>query len=123
AVRGDGSSRRTLVVDRSREFAIALSSYDYRHIDRDVAKVRDMGVGHFRYEYQSVLGGRAFLDALRANKAVATAKVLRGPFVTDLDSHQARTYTVLEQHVAGQSASGPPTRQVLVETTLVHTDR
>lgn len=123
ALRSNGpGDRRSEVIKRSRVFAVALSSYDYRHLDADIGRVRDMGVGRFRYAYQSVLGGQAFVDALRSNQAVATARVLRGPFVTDVDSHQARTYTVLEQRVSGRSTSGSPTRQVLVETTLVHTE-
>src|SRR4051794_40301838 len=53
-------SRQTEVKDTAERFALALSTYDYRHLDRDLGKVRNMGVGNFRYQYQDVLGANSF---------------------------------------------------------------
>ena len=105
----------------AQQFALALSSYDYHHIDRDLARVRNMGVGNFRYQYEQILGGSSFQKALRDNQAVATAKVVSGPFVASLSGQDARTFTVLTQRIQGKTTAQPETRKVRVESVLVRT--
>ena len=121
-VRGPGSAiRQRQVEDVAERFALALSSYDYHHLDRDLARVRGMGVGNFRYQYEQILGGTSFQKALRNNQAVATAKVARGPFVASLGNQDARTFTVLSQRIQGRASPQPETRKVRVESVLVRT--
>lgn len=119
---GDGSgSQKAAVTQQAERFALALSSYDYRRIDRDLANVKAMGVGNFKYQYETVLGGDAFRKALAQNEAVATAKILKGPYVATLGPTDARTFTVLEQSLVGKGQSQPQTRRVRVESILVRT--
>lgn len=115
--------RRDEVVQQAERFALALSSYDYRRIERDLAHVRSMGVGNFRYQYEQVLGGDAFRKALSENQAVATARVVKGPYVASLGDDDARTFTVLEQSLRGKAQAQPQTRRVRVESILVETVR
>jgi hypothetical protein len=103
------------------EFSVALSSYDYRRLDQDLARVRSMGAGHFRYEYEQVLGGDEFRKALQDNQAVATARVVEGPFVAAADKNEARVFSVLEQRIQARSNPQPQGRRVVVETILVRT--
>jgi Mce-associated membrane protein len=119
----DDKDRRGEVTQTAERFALALSSYDYRHISRDLAAVRAMGVGNFRYQYDEVLGGDAFRKALTDNEAVATAKVEKGPYLDELDDDEARTFTVLEQSVRGKGQTTPQARRVRVESILVRTVR
>jgi hypothetical protein len=119
----DDKDRRGEVTQTAERFALALSSYDYRHISRDLAAVRAMGVGNFRYQYDEVLGGDAFRKALTDNEAVATAKVVKGPYLAVLDDDEARTFTVLEQSVRGKGQTTPQARRVRVESILVRTVR
>jgi hypothetical protein len=124
AVRGggdDSSNRKDEVTEQAERFALALSSYNYKTIDRDLAHVKAMGVGNFRYQYTQVLGGDAFRKALRENQAVATAKVVKGPYLASLTDVDARTFTVLEQSLRGKGQSQPQTRRVRVESILVRT--
>ncbi len=122
ATRGESArDRQSDVKNTSEKFAIALSTYDYRHLDRDLAKVRGMGIGNFRYQYEDVLGANSFTKALKDNQAVATAKVKSGPFVVALAKHDARTFTVVSQTIKGNSAPQGQTRTVRVETILVRT--
>ncbi|MEY2478635.1 MAG: Mce-associated rane protein [Actinomycetota bacterium] len=122
ALRGDGpTNRRDEVTQQAERFALALSSYNYRTIDRDLANVRAMGVGNFRYQYEQVLGGDAFRKALSENQAVATAKVVKGPYLASLTDDDARTFTVLEQSLQGKGQPQPQTRRVRVESILVRT--
>ena len=122
ALQDDTSTdRRDEVTQQAERFALALSSYNYRTIDRDLATVRRMGVGNFRYQYEQVLGGDAFRKALSENEAVATAKVVKGPYLASLTDDDARTFTVLEQTLKGKGQAQPQTRRVRVESILVRT--
>jgi type II secretory pathway pseudopilin PulG len=122
ATRGQGSKgRQDEVKKTASRFAVALSTYDYQHLDRDLAKVRAMGVGNFQYQYEDVLGANSFSKALSDNQAVATAKVKSGPFVAALTNDDARTFTVVSQTIKGKSAPQGETRNVRVESILVRT--
>jgi Mce-associated membrane protein len=118
---GGSSSRQDTVKRQAATFALALASYDYRHIDRDLARVRTMGVGNFRYQYEQVLGGDAFRKALQQNQAIATSRVTRGPYIASLGADDARTFTVLEQSLRGKAQAQPQIRRVRVESILVRT--
>jgi hypothetical protein len=121
-VRGGGEkSRQTEAKKTAERFALALSSYDYRYLDRDLGRVRGMGVGNFRYQYEQILGGNSFERALKNNEAVANAKITSGPFVAALGHDDARTFTVLSQTIKGKSAPQGETRKVRVESIIVHT--
>ena len=120
--RGAGpSGRQATVKSFSEKFALALSSYDYHHLDRDLAKVRALGISRFSYDYSAVQNGSAFEKALKDNQAIATAKITSGPFVAALGKNDARTFTVLQQTVRGKSSPRPETRRVRVESFLVRT--
>jgi len=120
--RGESAKSRQADVKHTAErFALALSSYDYRHLAPDLAKVRAMGVGNFRYQYEQILGGNSFETALKNNEAIATAKITDGPFVAAIGKNDARTFTVLEQEIKGKSAPNGEKRKVRVESILVRT--
>src|SRR4051794_26836804 len=122
--RGQGEkARQNEVKDSAEKFAMALSTYDFHHLDRDLGKVRSMGVGNFRYQYEDVLGANSFSKALSDNEAVATAKVKSGPFVVALTPDDARTFTVVSQTIKGKSAPQGETRNVRVESILVRTPK
>jgi hypothetical protein len=122
ATRGQSAKgRQTEVKNVAERFAVALLSYDYRHLDRDLNKVRAMGVGNFPYQYKDILGGNSFASTLRGNEAVAKAKVKSGPFVVALRKDDARTFTVVSQIITGKSSPNGATRNVRVESILVRT--
>ena len=124
AARGPtAKDRQSQVKDTAERFALALSTYDYHHLTRDLAKVRGMGVGNFRYQYEDVLGANSFTKALTDNQAVATAKVSSGPFIAALSTDDARTFTVVAQTIKGNSAPQGETRNVRVESILVRTPK
>jgi hypothetical protein len=122
--RGESAkSRQDQVKSTAEKFALALSTYDYQHLNRDLGKVRGMGVGNFRYQYEDVLGANSFSKALSDNQAVARAKVKSGPFVAALTNDDARTFTVVSQTIKGKSAPQGETRNVRVESILVRTPK
>jgi hypothetical protein len=115
--------RQDEVKSTAQKFALALSTYNYRHLNTDLGKVRAMGVGNFRYQYEDVLGANSFTKALSDNQAIATAKVKSGPFVAALSKDDARTFTVVAQTIKGKSAPQGETRNVRVESILVRTPK
>ena len=120
-LRGDTTAdRRNDVRDASEKFAVALSSYDYRHLDADFAKVRSMSTGGFRKEYNDLLGGRQFTDALTQSKARSVASVTRGPYITSLTGNEARTLTVVEQRISNADAKQARTVRTRVQLYLLH---
>jgi len=123
-MRGESAKgRQDQVKSTAQKFALALSTYDYRHLNTDLGKVRGMGVGNFRYQYEDVLGANSFTKALSDNQAIATAKVKSGPFVAALSKDDARTFTVVAQTIKGKSAPQGETRNVRVESILVRTPK
>ncbi len=116
-------ARQDQVKDTAEKFALALTTYDYRHLDRQLGKVRGMGVGNFRYQYEDVLGANSFRTALTDNQAVATAKIKSGPFVAALSNDDARTFAVVSQKITGKSAPAGENRNLRVESILVRTPK
>jgi Mce-associated membrane protein len=120
--RGDSPrDRRDEVVQASERFALALSSYDYRHLDADFDRVRSMSTAGFREEFEDLLGGPTFADALRASEAVSTARVQTGPLVGSLAEDEARTFTVVEQRITNKDTPEPRAVRTRVELYLVKT--
>jgi Mce-associated membrane protein len=115
------AERRDDALAASRRFALALSAYDYRRLDRDVAEVRALSTGTFREQYDRALDSTA-REALRENEAVATARVLTGPLLARLGTDDARTFTVLEQRVRTKGAAAQ-VRRTRVDIVLVHTSQ
>lgn len=114
------ADRRAEVVRVSEEFALALTSYDHRTLDRDFAKVRSMSLAGFRDEYDSLLGGQS-IEALEASEAVSRSTVTTGPLVASLSDYEARTFTVLEQTVTNRESPDGQTIRTRVELYLVKT--
>lgn len=114
------ADRRADAVDASSRFAIALTSYDYRHLDADMAKVRSMSLAGFRDEYAGLLG-RSGVEALKASRAVSVASVAKGPFVGELTSDEARTVTVVEQKITNKDNPAARTITTRIELYLVRT--
>jgi Mce-associated membrane protein len=113
--------QREQALHTAREFALAVSSYDYRHVDTDLARLRRLGIGNLGLQYAQVLGGPAVRNRIVENRAVATARIVSGPYLASLQRDEARTYTALEQTVTDTSSGQPQPHRVRVETILVRT--
>lgn len=112
--------RKSQVLDASQRFAVALSSYDYRHLDADFAEVRAMSTEGFQEEYDNLLGGPQFVTALKQSKAVSKATVKDGPFLARLAKDEGRTFTVVEQRITNATSPKPRVVRTRVELYLVH---
>lgn len=113
--------RRRDVIRLSQRFAVALSSYDYHHLDADFARVRSMSTAGFQDEYNQLLGGQQFIDALRQSQAVSTATIQTGPLLASLTGDDARTFTVVNQRIVNTSNAQPQLTRTRVELYLIET--
>ena len=121
-LRGEGETGRAdAVKEASERFAVALSSYDHRHLEDDFRKVRSLATTGFAEEYDQLLGGPSFADALRESEAVSTARVQSGPYIAFLTEDEARTFTVVDQQVRNRETPEPRTLRAKVELYLVKT--
>jgi Mce-associated membrane protein len=114
------ADRRAEVVAVSERFAVALTSYDHRRLERDFARVRSMSLAGFRDEYDSLLGGQS-AEALRASEAVSKATVETGPLVASMTDDEARTFTVVVQTVTNKENPEGQRVRTRVELYLVKT--
>lgn len=114
------AERRREASDLAEVFAVRLSSYDYRHFDADFRRVVALSTGNFRSQYQQALAGDQFRKALASNQAVATAKVVDGPFAASVREDEARMFTIVEQRISGKNAK-PQVRRTRVETIMIRT--
>lgn len=70
--------RSAAAADRSalaagRSAAVAFTTYDYRHLDTDLARVTERSTGTFRTQFTSALG--ALTEAIKQAKGVSTGRV------------------------------------------------
>jgi hypothetical protein len=117
-VQGDGgeSDRRAEVSDVSERFALALTSYDYRHLDDDFGKVKAMSTSGYADEFDDLLGGQQLAAALKKSRARSVSSVQKGPFIATVSDDEARTVTVVEQRVTNQEQ--PEARPVRIPVQL-----
>jgi Mce-associated membrane protein len=121
--RGPGEKQRQDAVKHVAEtFAVDLSSYDFHHLDADLAKVRGMAVSRFRYDYQAIQTDSAVAKAFRDNQAISTAKVTSGPFVAAVSKHDARVLLSLVQTTRGKAQPQPQSFRRQLDIFLVNTD-
>jgi hypothetical protein len=112
--------RRQDMAEVAESFTLALTNYDYRDLASTREQVLELSVRGFEQEFDRLLGGSGVQQALIDNQAVATATVAVGPLVADFGEHEARTFAVVEQSVAGAGAA-PSQQRLRVEVLLVET--
>lgn len=112
--------RRDDLLEVGRRVTVAITSYDYQDLDATRAAVLADGLPSFELQYEQLLSGTGLRDALTANEAVATSKIIVGPMVASLEEHEARVFSVVEQEVDGKASEATPQR-LRVEVTLVET--
>jgi Mce-associated membrane protein len=111
--------RRTSVLQAASQHATDFLSIDYRHVERDTAKVLAGATGQFRQEYA---GSRSRLQQLvRQNRSVSTGKVLSVGVVSS-DEDSARAIVVADSQVQNLSTSEPQPRHYRLQLDLAEQD-
>jgi hypothetical protein len=89
----------TATVGVAHDFAVAVTSFDYRRLDDDVDRVLAFGDDGFVEEFRAATGdgfGRDVVDARR----VSVGEVVAGPTAHRVTDDRAQVLVVVEQRVA-----------------------
>jgi len=101
----------------ARQFAVAVTSFDYKRLDADVQRVLDMGTPGFERDFRSAMGPN-FTDRIAANKSVSTGDIVVGPRVQRVSGGRATFFVVVDQTVTSEGSQSQPQ---LVHTGLLIT--
>lgn len=113
--------RRAEVLHAARQQAVNFTTLDYRHLDRDLARVLTGSTGDFRKQFQA--GVKDLTTLFTANKVVSTGEVLEAGLVSS-DSDSARVLVVADSTVVNTASPKGDKRHSRIQLDLVrHGDR
>lgn len=95
---------RQSALDTAKKYALDFSTYDYRHIDADFAKIASELTPSFRTQYQAT--SASLKSIVVQYRGVATATV-QGIGLTSITSTQAVVVVFLDQQVTNTSTKTP----------------
>jgi hypothetical protein len=104
----------------SRRFAEAVTSFDHKRIDADVARVLALGTPGFEREFRRAMGAD-FTQRVVANKTVSRGSVIAGPRPQSVADGRATLLVVVDQQVTSEGGQGTP--QVIRVGLLVTVDQ
>ncbi len=100
-----GAARNAALQD-AKDAAPVLFSYDYRHLDKDLAAARAVTTGDFTTQYDKVSEPAVKPLAIKY-KVVVTAKVLGASVVDDSKPNQVKVLLFLDQVVKNSQLPAP----------------
>ena len=103
-------------VDIVRDFAVAVTTFDYKRIDADTERVLAFGTDAFERDFREVMGGD-FASQAAANKRVSVGEVVAGPTVQSTRDGRATMLVILNQRVVSEGEE--PNPQIVRVTLLV----
>lgn len=116
----DGAQVRASALEAARERTVALTSYDHRTLDEDVAAVLTTATGAFEQEYASTV--EQLRETFVTSQVVATAEVkaagLEGE-VADTEQGERAVVVVAVDQVIAAAGAEPRTETNRLRMTLV----
>ena len=104
--------------DVARKFAVAVTSFDHKRIDQDLARVLAFGTPGFEREFRSAMGPN-FIESIKTNKRVSKGSVVLGPTAQRLADGRAAFLVVVAQQIVSEGAqSGPQSLTVSMLLTV-----
>ena len=107
---------RTAAAGAGARYAVDLSSYDYRDLDKGFAAITANSTPTFAQQYQKF--GGALHDSLVGEKSVATGQVL-AEAVESADPTRVTLLVFVDQTVSNTSTSTPQVNHNRMELTLL----
>lgn len=104
-------------VDSAREYAVALTSYDYKDLQGDFDKVSSNAAGEFAKDYKKVSGKLTKL--IKKHKAVSKGNVVDAGLV-DGDRHRAVVLLFVDQTITNSNNSKPRIDRNRMRMTLLY---
>jgi Mce-associated membrane protein len=103
----------------ARAYAVTLTSYDYRHLDRNFADVLDGATGEFKDEYAGA--GRALRRLITQAKATAKGNVLAAGIQSE-SPDRVEVLVFVDQSITNASTPAPRLDRTRVLMTLTPHD-
>jgi hypothetical protein len=114
---GDDGSDVPEVPDRTvgvtRDFAVAVTSFDHKRIDADLKRVLSFGDRGFAREFRAAMGDD-FVEGIESGKRVSVGRVLYGPTVQRVGDGTASLFVVVGQRIAAEGQTEDPPRSLTV---------
>lgn len=112
--RRDQAGERTALA-AGRTAAVAFTSYDYRHLHRDLTQVEDMSTGTFRTQFGSAL--TALTRSITAAHGVSVGTVVDAGLVSHTDT-SAVVIAAVDAAVTNKASKTATTRRYRLQITL-----
>jgi Mce-associated membrane protein len=93
--------------DVARQFGVAVTSFDYRQVDADIARVLALGGPGFETDFRNAMGAN-FVDGIKTNKRISTGHVALGPTVQRVANGRATFLVVVSQQIVSDGSNTPP---------------
>ncbi|MDQ1374401.1 MAG: hypothetical protein QOJ09_1739, partial [Actinomycetota bacterium] len=94
-------------VGLTRSFAVAVTSFDHKRLDADIARVLALGTPGFEKQFRAAMGAD-FAQRIAANKTVSSGRIIAGPRVQRVAKGLATFLVVVDQQVTSEGGSGQP---------------
>jgi hypothetical protein len=107
-------------VGLARRFAVAVTSFDHKRLDADVARVIALGTPGFEAKFRKAVGPN-FTAGIAANKTISIGSVVAGPRVDRIVKGVATFVVVVDQQVTSEGGQGQP--QVIRVGMLISVDQ
>jgi hypothetical protein len=104
----------------AQRFAVAVTSFDHKRLDADVARVVALGTPGFERKFREAMGPD-FANRIAANKTVSTGSIIAGPRAQTLTGGVATFLVVVDQQVTFEGGQEQP--QVIRVGLLVSVDQ
>ncbi|HVV24500.1 MAG TPA: hypothetical protein VHF06_34025 [Pseudonocardiaceae bacterium] len=113
----DLANERTELVDDASAYAVDLTTYDYRNLDKAFNAVASDSTSAYAARYRSASQQRA--DQLRKDRSVSMGKVIATGIQDETPGRKATVLVLVDQTVTNTSTSVPQTQRSDLRITLV----
>ena len=104
-----------------RRFAIAVTSFDYRHVRSEIAAIEAMGTDGFRKDFVQAMGPN-FMTNIVSNQTISTDQMIAGPSVQRVVGQVFQFFTLVNETVTSSSTSstsGTPSSPMSIQVGLL----
>lgn len=83
------------------DFAIAVTSFDHRTAEQDIAEVLAFGTNDFETEFRAAMG-EDFLPGIQASRSVSVGQILAGPTLQSRVDGSSTLLVILNQTISSE---------------------
>ena len=116
---GDGPSASDAAVTTARDFALAVTTFDYRAAEASIERVLAFGDAGFEAEFRAAMGDD-FLARLTSARSISTGRIVTGPAVQTRVGREVSFLVVVDQTIVSD-ATAPGGDQPDASTTSTST--